>query len=225
MRTNILFFIAISVFISGCVSLDTGLTPIPVSSKSIDIPHYDNGKPYAYWHFAKHKEPQLKLSSPETSTDSLLLRIWITNPVGYKGQPHALIEIKNDYKEWTGRMILMHVDFNRWNFTEKVTKTKIIELVPKSDWESVVDSLYALKIDKLPTDEKIPNYYTESNRYADNSTTFSFEYSTPTEYRFYQYGNIYRAPERFWQPKNVIAIFDLLEDEIGWDSKAREYFK
>ena len=222
---KILLVTVITVFMSSCVTLDTALTPIPVSKKSLDIPHYDNGKPYAYWHFVKHKEPQLKLSSPETSNDSLMLRIWITNPIGYKDQPHGLIEIKYDSTEWKGRMILMYVDFDRWNYTETITKTKTIELIPKSDWQTVIDSLFNLKIDILPTDEKIPNYYNENNRYTDNSTTFSFEYATRKKYRFYQYGNIYRAPDKFWQPNNVIAIFDLLESEFWWDTKAREYFK
>jgi len=223
MMKNIIY-LSFILLLNSCVVLDTGLTPIPQSTKEIDIPHYDNGKPYVYWHYAKHKEPQLNISSPEKSTDSLLFRIWVTNPVGHYNQPHALIELKYD-TAWHGKMILMKVNFSRWNFIEKITNTKTFKLVPKTNWDNVIDSLYKLKIDKLPTDEAIPNYYNESNRYTGNSTTFSFEYSTKTIYRFYQYGNIYRDPKHYWQPRHIIDLFGYLEDEFNWDSIAREYFK
>src|SRR5690606_31262344 len=102
---------------------------------------------------------------------------------------------------------------------------KVWPLTPKRGWSFLVDSLFRLKIGELPTDENIPNYYTEDVRYNNNATTFSFEYSTRTNYRFYQYSNLHRVPDKFWQPKYVISILDLLEDEVKWDSIARKHFK
>ena len=227
--------LVIGILITGCVSmklskLDTYYTPIPESSKTLDIPKYGtehqfNGYPYIYWNFCKQKQSQLGLTSPETSNDSLIFRVWITNPGGRRGQPHGLIEIKNDSKNWSGSLILMHVDFKLGNLSETITDSKTIELTPlKTNWKTVVDSLLKLKIDILPTDDLIPNYYSENNGYGNNSTTFSFEYATKVHYRFYQYNNIYRAPDKFWQPYNVIKILALLEDEFQWDTQARKYF-
>jgi hypothetical protein len=203
---------------------------IPKSSKEIDIPKYEtkdqlNGTPFVYWKFCKQKEKQLGLKKPEISSDSLIFRIWITNPIGSKGQSHGLIEIRYDSLQWTGNLTLMRVDFNAKNLSETITKSKTWKLDPmKTNWETIVDSLFRLKIDVLPTDEQIPNYYTESTRYNNNSPTFSFEYATKEKYRFYQYGDIYRTPDKFWQPKNVIKILDLLEDEFQWNSKGQDYF-
>ena len=223
---------------TGCIpmtnmtSIKSNYPQIPESTKTIDIPKYDdakhglNGLPYVYWNFCKQKQKQLRLGSPETSSDSLIYRMWITNPAGRKNQPHGLIEIKNDSAKWSGKLILMNVNFSPNNLTESITQSKIIDLTPlETNWESVVDSLYKYKIDILPTDEKIPDYYTEATRYSNNEPTFSFEYATKNTYRFYQYGNIYRIPDKFWQVDNILKILDMLEREFKWDSLGREYFK
>lgn len=201
------------------------LTPIPTTTKTLDIPKYPTGHPFTYWHFTKQKEKQLGLSSPEKNSDSLLYRIWITNPAGMQNQPHGLIEIKYDSTKWVGQLILMRVDLNSRILDETITTSKIWTLTPKTSWKYVTDSLYNLDIQTLPTDEKIPYYYNETNRYNDNSITFSFEYSTKTSYRFYQYGNIYRDPQKYWQPRYVISMLDLLRAELKWDSIARDHFK
>ncbi|MDL2297459.1 hypothetical protein LJC37_05845 [Bacteroidales bacterium OttesenSCG-928-E04] len=126
---------------------------IPKSSKIIDIPKYNdsthglNGLPYVYWNFCKQKERQLKLVNPETSSDSLIFRIWITNPVGSMGQPHGLIEIRYDSLKWNGNLTLMNVNFNSNNLAETITKYEIWELQPKKrTWEMIVDSLFKLKM-------------------------------------------------------------------------------
>lgn len=230
-----LIILMISASVTGCISmklkkLDTYFVPIPESSKALDIPKYDSTAqfkdyPFIYWNFCKQKQNQLGLNYPETSNDSLIYRVWITNPVGRTGQPHGLIELKYDSTGWKGSLTLMRVNFKAGKILETITNHKVIELKPlKTNWTTIIDSLYKLKFDVLPTDEKIPNYYTESNSYTNNETTFSFEYATKTEYRFYQYSNIYRDPENYWQPGNVITILDLFEEEFNWDTLAREYF-
>lgn len=198
---------------------------VPQSLKSIDIPKYPNGETYSYWTFTKQKQAQLGLSSPETSEDSVLIRIWITNPIGRKNQQHGLIEIKNDSTGWKGTLVLMRVDFILSKRQEKITESKKIELLPRSSWSSIVDSLYFFKIDILPTDDKIDSYYDKNNFYNNSASTFSFEFATKSQYRFYQYSNIYRAIDKYWQPKNVDAIFSLLDREFNLNAKSREYFK
>jgi hypothetical protein len=225
-RLTIFLFI----FLAGCypfmrTDVTKYITPVPTTTKTLDIPKYPSEHPYTYWHFSKQKEAQLKLSSPERNADSVLYRVWITNPAGPQNQPHGLIEIKLDSSNWTGQLILMRVDIDARELKETITSSKTWTLTPKTSWTYLVDSLFKLQIEVLPTDEKIPNYYTEETRYNNNATTFSFEYATRTNYRFYQYSNIYRAPSKFWQPKYVISILDLLESEIKWDSIAKKHFK
>lgn len=220
----LLFFSA-----SGCAfmklsDLDSYYTPIPETCKAVDIPKYDEkhqfkGYPFIYWNFCKQKEKQLNLESAELSNDSLIFRLWITNPSGQKGQPHGLIEIKNDFTGWSGNLYFMRVDFNINNLSETIKSFKKIELKPeKNNWEFIIDSLYQLKFDILPTDEAIPNYYAKNLGYNNNSPTYSFEYTTNKSYRFYQYNNVNEKIDEFWQAYNVLKILDLLEDEFHWNN-------
>jgi hypothetical protein len=226
----------VALLVTACVpvrldKIDTFYTPLPESSRQLDIPKYGNdhrlsGYPYVYWHFSKQKQQQLGLVSPETSTDSLVFRLWITNPSGRVGQPHALVELRKDSLAWHGTLVLMRVDFRTKNLTETITRSNTINLEPLvTNWKTVADSLMFFKIDSLPTDDLIPDYYANHPGYVSNSVTFSFEYATKEIYRFYQYNDIYRVPETFWQPNNVIGILDLLEREFQWDAQARSYFK
>ena len=217
-------------FVTGCASMRINrakpqLFPIPETTKKLDIPKYDanhpfGGYPFIFWHFAKQKERQLGLESPEFSKDSLIFRVWITNPIGRTGQPHGLIEIRHDFTEWSGTLYAMYVDFDPNNLTETITSYRKMELFPKrNDWNFIVDSLFLLKFDVLPTDDAIPNY---PAGYGSRRTTFSFEFATRTQYRFFQYYFPARAANDFWQARNVLKILDLLDDELGWDSLWRD---
>ncbi len=229
---NYLFilFLLVSLGSIGQVKNQKNLTTkIPNSTKELDIPTYPNSDetPFVFWHFCKQKEQQLNLSSLETNTsDSLTYRLWITNPIRRKKQPAGLLEIKNTAEGWKGEVILMSVNVNKRKLTETITKSKRIPVEPKSlDWQTIIDSLDYYKFSTLPTDDEIPKYYETNEAYGNNLQTFSFEYSTPKIYRFYQYNNIYRAIDKFWQPKNVVAILDILEKEFEWNSIGEEYFK
>ena len=213
--------------VTGCATMKPSLltsnfSPIPETTKELDIPKYDvknqfNGYPFVYWHFCKQKEKQLGLENAELSNDSLIFRIWITNPVGRIGQPHELIEIKHDFSKWTGRLYYMYVDFDANNLSETITDYGKIDVIPKkNDWDFIVDSLYKLNFDVLPTDNSIPNYYADNSGYDNNLPTYSFEYSTKKQYCFYQYNYPARKSNEFWQAKNTVEILKLLDDELNW---------
>jgi len=228
-KNKIALLLIIILFATSCVPLmktnwENFITPIPESEKKLDIPKYPNGKPYAYWHFCKLKQQQLNLSSLENSTDSLILRIWLTDPEGKKNQAHELFEIKYDSGVWKGQLILMKVNFNVNNLTETITQNKAFKLTPKTKWDSIIDSLFKLKIDILPTDDAIPDYYNQQNFYNNNAVTISIEYSTKKIYRFYQYSNVYRVKDKFWQPRNVIDVFSLFQSEFNYQKIAQDYF-
>jgi hypothetical protein len=221
--------VLVSIFIvAGCVSkrINTSISnysPIPETAKQLDIPIYDakhqfGGYPFVYWHFSKQKEKQLNLENAELSTDSLIFRVWITNPVGKRGQPHGLIEIKHNSFKWDVNLYAMYVDFNENNLSETIVAFEKIETAPKkNNWNFIIDSLYQLKFNILPTDEVIPNYYKNNSGYNNNLPTFSFEYATKNQYRFYQYNNAERKSSEFWQAENVLKILELLDDEFTWN--------
>lgn len=226
----------LALFVAACApvrlnKIDTFYTPLPKSSKHLDVPKYGtehrlSGYPYVYWHFNKQKQQQLGLQSPETSPDSLLFRMWVTNPVGRAGQPHLLLELRKDSISWHGTLVLMRVDFQSKTLKETITRSKTTDLKPlATSWEKLADSLKFYQVDILPTDDQIPEYYDKYTGYGNNNMTFSFEYATKESYRFYQYNDIYRVPDKFWQPQNVINILNLLEREFKWDAQAREYFR
>ena len=223
---HIIVFLSV-LLVTGCASmkssrLTSNFSTIPETTKELDIPKYDAGQkfdgyPFIYWHFCKQKEKQLDLMSAELSNDSLIFRVWITNPVGRKGQPHGLIEIKHDFSKWIGSLYFMYVDFDANNLTETISNYGKIDVIPKkNDWDFTLDSLYKLNFDVLPTDDAIPNYYANNSGYDNNLPTYSFEYSTKSQYRFYQYNYPERKTNEFWQAKNAIDILNLLDEELNW---------
>ena len=233
------FLFAVSLIItliSGCMSvnvkeMDTFYSKVPQTNKELYIPKYKpdsqfKERPFVYWHFCKLKQSQLGLVSPETSKDNLIFRVWVTNTNSRNNQPHGLLEIKKDSSKWVAQLTLMYVDFKLRTLNEKIGKRDIYDLQPKNmTWEAIIDSLYKLNFNELPTDEEIPGYYYDNSNYANNLPTFSFEYADVNTYRFYQYNNIYRAPDKVWQAKNVISILDLLEEEFEWNTRGYNYFE
>ena len=201
------------------------ITPIPESHKNLYIPTYPDSTPYVYWHLSKQKEAQLELPKLETADTFQTFRVWITTPVGRKSQPHGLINIICEIETCTGTLFLMKVDISNRNLSETIKDKKEIPLEPTHlSWTEISDSLIQLQFDQLPTDEEILGYYEGNEGYANNLPTYSFEYSSNTEYRFYQYNDIHRNPDDFWQAQNVITILDLLESEFQWFAKGEEYF-
>jgi hypothetical protein len=198
------------------------ITPIPGSKKVLDIPKYDSGHPFIYWHYCKQKQTQLNLHSPETSSDSLVLRVWLTVPSGKKDQRHDLFEMRYKNNQWTAQVVNMSVDIKK-RTNEVITDFSVKEVQPVANWSSIVDSLFYFKIDSLPTDERLPNYSTLSSNYANRAPTFSFEYATPDLYRFYQYNDVWRLTQHYREAEQVIDFINMLDREFHLDSLSREF--
>lgn len=211
--------------ITSCASIQhkfikPEFTTIPASTKHLDIPKYCEEGEFKdeasrYWNFSKQKEKQLGLEPLELSNDSLVYRIWMTNPIGIKGQPHSLLEIKHDNDQWTATLYTMFVDYKTNTQTETIANYEKITIIPKyNDWDYIIDSLYQLRFDKIPTEEEIINYK-DNDRYPYYSIIYSFEYATKYQYRFYHYnqGTLYA---NYWQTKNALAILDFLDYELEW---------
>lgn len=225
----LLVFICSMIFnLTSCATRErilSKISAIPNANKKLEIPKYDNGKPFVYWHFDKQKESQLNLTRPEISSDSLLIRVWFAVPTTKKNQRHQLVELKNSNNIWSGQVINMNVDFNMKNLEETITNYSITPVNPRSSWKILIDSLYYFKIDSLPTDENLPDYGSKSTNYSTLAPTFSFEYSTPHLYRFYQYNNVWSIENKYWQAANVVRITNLLDREFLIDSLYNEFYK
>lgn len=198
------------------------ITSIPLSDKSLDIPKYENGYPFIYWHYCKQKQTQLNLIDPEVSTDSLILRVWGTLPASKKNQRHDLIEIRYVSNKWTAQVINMSVDLKQ-KTEEKITDFAITEVTPATNWNNVVDSLFYFKVNSLPTDERLPNYNSLSSNYDNRAPTFCFEYATPKIYRFYQYNNIGTLAEHYPEAQNIMRMLILLDREFDIDNLATKF--
>ncbi len=200
------------------------IIPVPESNKELDIPKYENGKPFVYWHFTKQKESQLDLNSPETSTDSLIFRVWFIEPSRKRNQSHILFEMKYEKDKWTAQVINMSVDLHMSRIEEKITNYSVTEIQPITKLNNVIDSLYILKIDSLPTDQLLPNYASKTSNYANKAPTVCFEYATPDFYRFYQYNNVWQMENDYWQAKNVTSFIKLIDREFSIDSLAYDFY-
>lgn len=220
----LIFLMFAAKFSFGQNKLEGKITPIPESNKILEIPKYENGHPYIYWHFCKQKEAQLNLSRPETSVDSVLIRIWVTIPTKMKDQRHDLFEVRYSNNEWVAQVINMRVDLKKSKLQELIRNHMVTKVKPTSDWESLIDSLFLWKIDSLPTDQQLNDYSLKSSNYGNNAPTFCFEYSTPVIYRFYQYNNVWAIQDSYWQAENVVKIINLIDREFQVDSLANDFY-
>jgi hypothetical protein len=200
------------------------ITPVPQSTKTLDIPKYDNGYPFIYWHYCKQKQAQLGLSSPEISNDSLILRVWLTAPFTKKNQRQDLTEIRYVDGRWVARVTNMRVDLSG-KTEEKITNFTITEVSPVATWSHLIDSLYYYHVDSLPTDERLPNYGRLTSSYANNAPTFCFEYATPRTYRFYQYNNPWKLAEYYDEAVDAANLLHMLNRELRIDSLSIEFKK
>jgi hypothetical protein len=198
------------------------ITPIPQSNKTLDIPKYENGYPFIYWHYCKQKQAQLRLSSPEISDDSLILRVWLTAPFTKKNQRQDLTEVSYVNGRWVARVTNMRVDL-KGKTEEKISNFTITEVSPVATWKHLIDSLYYYHVDSLPTDEKLPNYRFLTSNYSNRAPTWCFEYATRGMYRFYQYNDPWKLAEHYDEAIDAANILHMLNREFHIDSLARQF--
>jgi hypothetical protein len=166
---------------------------IPENSIVKDIPKYKNGKVFYYYRFVKQKQKQLNLSIPENGTDSLLLRMWFTYPIGIyqSGELLEITKAKND--TFSARYTRMRVFYNPSRAYEQINSHWDSIVSPKCGWATFLDTLKALNILNLPTIEALPKYIQANGEdkrdYENNKLTIAVEVSTKNQYRFFQYNN------------------------------------
>lgn len=219
------FFVILLLPLSSCFlavrqKMISELTPIPQSSKKLDIPTYPNGKPFSYWHFCKVKEAQLGLRHPETSTDSFIFRMWLTVPDVRTNQRHDLFEFSYQNNTWTAQVISMRVDLYATKMHEQIVYQKRTD-IKVDNWQQLLDSFRYWRMATLPTDERLPDYDAKKYGYRNSGATWCFEYATPKLYRFYQYHNPWVLANEYSEAEHVTKFILLAERIAHVDSLSR----
>lgn len=177
---------------------------IPQSDKVLEIPTYDEsrgsfaGKPFVYYSWAKSREEQLNLGSPELSETNKMLRVWATFSNHPRRQTGCLAEFVHNGTGWSGRFYDYDLRYNQWGNTETIMDTRSFELTPATGWDKFDEILQETRFVDLPTDENVPGLkeWMIQNR-IHTATTYSVEYCTPIFYRFFIYQNPLKTEAQF----------------------------
>jgi len=171
-----------------------------------DIPIWYEDKPELFYQLVSQKSKQLKLDKLENGFDSLQIRIWYDSALSNKDK---LLILKYKNSKWKGFFYSLNVEWNAYKLTNKIRKSKIIEVHPSSGWESFTSKVFENKIESLPNMKDINGLV---HRWSDGKT-YSIEIATKSKYRFYSY----HLPEKFIkfdEVKNIIKILIAIENEF-----------
>jgi hypothetical protein len=233
MKTTSLIMACLSLLCGGCASvLNTLEVPAPVftgvehravpeTSKIVDVPRYDEsrgdfaGKPFVYYSWAKAREEQLGLESPETSESNRLLRVWGTFSYHPRRQRGFLAEFVHDQSGWNGRFYDYLIRYNQWGNSEEITETRSFALAPETGWDQFDDILKETGLVDLPTDERVPGLkeWVRENRIS-TAATYSVEYSTPKLYRFFIFQNPQKTQSQFGEASSFMRFHDYLFEVV-----------
>ncbi|NLB69192.1 MAG: hypothetical protein GX804_05850 [Lentisphaerae bacterium] len=228
-----LIIVSLSLFCSGCASVFsvmeipppvfTGVQhrDVPQSSKLLDIPRYDEsrgdfaGKPFVYYSWAKAREEQLNLESPEISETDQIIRVWGTFSYHPRRQKGFLAEFVHDGSLWHGHFYDYLIFYNPWGNTEEIKDMQSFTLVPESGWDNFEEILKETKLVSLSTDEKVPGLseWVLRNGIC-TAATYSVEYSTPIQYRFFIYQNPQETQAQFREAANFMRFHDYLFEMV-----------
>jgi hypothetical protein len=202
---------------------------VPETSKVVDVPRYGRrargdaaGKPFAYYTWAKQREDQLGIASPETSESGRLLRVWGTFSYHPRRQRGFLVEFVHDGSEWNGRFYDYLIRFNQWGNSEVIKESRSFWLVPPDGWNTFDKILKETRVIGLPTDERVPGLreWVRRNRIS-TAATYSVEYSSPTMYRFFIFQNPQKTQQRFDEAARFMRFHDYLFEVVQHSNPLR----
>ena len=233
MKKTLLIIACLSFLCGGCASvLNTLEVPAPVftgvehrsvpeTSKVVDVPRYDKsrgdvaGKPFVYYSWAKAREEQLNLESPEISGTNRILRVWGTFSYHPRRQRGFLAEFMHNGSGWSGRFYDYLVRYNQWGNTEEIKERRSFALVPETGWDQFDEVLKDTGLVSLPTDDKVPGLeaWVRRNRIS-TAATYSVECSTPRLYRFFIYQNPQKTQAHFNKASDFMRFHDYMFEII-----------
>ena len=190
---------------------------VPKSSKTLDVPRYDEsrgafaGKPFVYYSWAKAREKQLDLESPEISKAIQILRVWGTFSYHPHRQKGFLADFRHNGTGWSGRFYDYVIRYSQWGNKEEIRDTRSFALVPEPGWNQFEQILKETRLVDLPTDERVPGLSDWVRRNGiSTAATYSVEYSTPKRYRFFIFQNPQKTQAQFGEASDFIRFHDYL---------------
>ncbi len=223
----------LSLLCGGCASvLNTMEFPAPVFTgvehrsvpetiKFVDVPRYDEsrgdlvGKPFVYYSWAKAREEQLDLESPEVLETNRMLRVWGTFSYHPRRQRGFLAEFVHNGTGWNGRFYDYLIRYNQWGNTEEIMETRSFALAPETGWDQFDEILKETGFMDLPTDERVPGLKEWVRRNGiSTAATYSMECSTPKLYRFFIFQNPQKTQAQFGEASNFMRFHDYLFEVV-----------
>ncbi len=210
MQINYTINLLVLIFLFTISCNEPGLLSHPDKKLFIkEIPLYTNGQPVISYDLTKGFSQKLNPSTIENGTDSLRIRIWYDfSLIGNKKMIDIVCTTATcsaKLYQWVGYMTF---DSSKKIIVEDI---KTSQLIPKTNWNNILNNIKQLKILELPTMDSIPDL---RDSWADGHNV-SFEIGTKDKYRFYCYHMAEKFADRFWQAANVDKFLDILEVELN----------
>jgi hypothetical protein len=172
-----------------------------------DIPLINGKYPY-YYTKQNIFLAKLGLDSLERGYDSLHIRIRLANSMSDRG---LILEITRKQHVWSGRLYKSSMHFFYHSDSVIINSKTISDVKPKSNWDSLMQHLYKLKVLDLRDQSEIPN----GGGCGDGDGAV-FEIATRNKYRIYSYSCYDSLDSITWQAKNVELIVKTLESEFDF---------
>ncbi|MEO8146236.1 MAG: hypothetical protein ABI723_01300 [Bacteroidia bacterium] len=176
-----------------------------------------NHRPNTWYLGAKNIRRQLNLKNLELGVDSIEIRIYQQG--GWN--PNHVIIIKNENKIWSASVISYHthllseneIQFDTTSDTNQffhlvVDSAEFENLIVKSSWNNLLDSLQFFGINTLPSQQDIKGFEDRS----DDGIEYHFEIATKHRYKFYTY----HCPAMYSDNYNqsIVNILGLINREL-----------
>ena len=185
-----------------------------VSATTIPYPIYVRAKPtIPYPTFVGRWNIGFELS--EILEIDQIIRVWGTFSYHPRRQKGFLAEFVHDGSLWHGHFYDYLIFYNPWGNTEEIKDMQSFTLVPESGWDNFEEILKETKLVSLSTDEKVPGLseWVLRNGIC-TAATYSVEYSTPIQYRFFIYQNPQETQAQFREAANFMRFHDYLFEMV-----------
>ncbi|NRA37945.1 MAG: hypothetical protein HRU15_07385, partial [Planctomycetes bacterium] len=136
---------------------------VPESNKNIYIPKYGPGSKYpgsnfVYYTYAKQRQEQLDLFSPETSLHQETFRAHITKSIGLT-QRCATYDFWKVGGKWRGIKYDLIIKYDTWLHEEYIKESQSFSLDETGNWDLFHDMYKTLGLPNLKSEEEIGDFY------------------------------------------------------------------
>ena len=172
-----------------------------------DIPHSLDGRLSLSYLLKDSAEKKAGFQTMENGFDSLKIRFWLGYVFSEKEQ---VIEIEFANNKWTGTLFNLTNEYGPNSDTIISVKREIKNVVPKSGWAKLTESLFNLDVLTLPSFETISKYTISTD-----ASMINVQVAMKNIYRIY----FYPSPshnEDLPEGKKILKIMNLLQNELDF---------